>query len=101
MEDLRNPHDVVVERMPAKNAPNSEWAAHYRWAAEYYKQRGEHRHAEQSAYRATLYDSPVSTPDDDGAPAGSPNSARRGGTPPSSHEDVPHPPTAAGGPDRA
>lgn len=56
MEDLRNAHDVVVEHMPAKDAPDSEWAAHHRWAAEYYEQRGEGYHAGKARYRASLYE---------------------------------------------
>lgn len=56
MEDLPNPHDPVVERMPAKNAPAEEWAAHHRWAADYYEQRGMAHQAEHSRYRATLYE---------------------------------------------
>lgn len=58
MENLRNPHDVVVEHMPAKDAPDSEWAAHHRWAADYYAQRGEGYHAEKEHSRAARYENP-------------------------------------------
>lgn len=48
-------HSQVCARMPAKDAPPSEWVAHYEWAAGVYGERGEGHHAEASRYRAELY----------------------------------------------
>lgn len=58
MEDLRNAHDVVAEHMPARDAPDSEWAAHHRWAAEFYAERGEGYHAEKERRRIAFYEHP-------------------------------------------
>lgn len=58
MEDLRNAHDVVAEHMPAKDAPDSEWAAHHRWAADFYETRGEPYHAEKERHRIAFYENP-------------------------------------------
>lgn len=77
MEDLRDVHDVVCERTPAKDAPDSVWAAFYRWSAETYEQRGQHRHAETARYRATLYENPLTA-----WPPRRTQGARPPGTPP-------------------
>ena len=57
--------------------------------------------AARAMARAAYQDRPASTPDDDGAPAGSPTPPAVEAHPRPLSEDVPQPPTAAGGPDRA
>lgn len=57
-EDLRDAHQVVAEHMPAKDAPDSDWAAHHRWAADLYEERGQGYHADKERHRIAFYETP-------------------------------------------